>query len=151
MLKNSTLQSCWDRMILVTASCVCVCVCVCVCDVFRTCRRKNIALVSKFHFNFNLIFISPCIVIYSYNTTNKMHLLSQIIYSCKTLYMFRTAFPSIIRSSKLRIQRRYVKQLLLPAAIGDEMELRSISSPIAAGSSSCLTYTVAVYVVLSSL
>jgi hypothetical protein len=99
-------------------------------------------------------------------TTNKMHLLSQIIYSCKTLYMFRTVFPSIIRSSKLRIKQRYmsncccclllwgmrwnilvkrstcfglsfvhhqelktaytatvyVKQLLLPAIIGDEME-----------------------------
>jgi len=37
-----------------------------------------------------------------------MHLLSQIIYSCKTLHMFRTAFPSIIRSSKLRIQQRYM-------------------------------------------
>jgi len=97
----------------------------------------------------NLIFICPCIliysciviyccigpriVIYSYSTTNKMHLLSQIIYSCKTLYMFRTIFPSIIRSSKLCIQQRYMsKQLLLPAA------------------SSCLTYTVAVYAVLSS-
>jgi hypothetical protein len=44
---------------------------------------------------------------YSHITTNKMHLLSQIIYSCKTLYMFRTVFPSIIRSSKLRIQQRY--------------------------------------------
>jgi hypothetical protein len=37
-----------------------------------------------------------------------MHLLSQIIYSCKTLYMFRTVFLSIIRSSKLRIQQRYM-------------------------------------------
>jgi len=27
-----------------------------------------------------------------------MHLLSQIIYSGKMLYMFRTIFPSIIRS-----------------------------------------------------
>jgi len=48
----------------------------------------------------------------------KMHLLSQIIYSCKTLYMFRTFFPSIIRSSKLRIQQWYMSnsccyQLLL--------------------------------------
>jgi hypothetical protein len=32
----------------------------------------------------------------------------------------------------------------------NEMELRSILSPIAAGGSSCLTYTVAVYAVLSS-
>jgi len=56
----------------------------------------------------NLIFIGPCIVIYSYSTTNNMHLLSQIIYLCKSLYMFRTFFPSIIRSSKLRIQQRYM-------------------------------------------
>jgi hypothetical protein len=41
-------------------------------------------------------------------------------------------------------------ELISPADIGDEMELRFISSPIAAGSSSCLTYTVAVYAVLSS-
>jgi len=38
----------------------------------------------------------------------KMHLLSQLIYSCKTLCMFRTVFPSIIRSSKLLIQQRYM-------------------------------------------
>ena len=36
--------------------------------------------------------------------------------------MFRTAFPSVIRSSRLHIQQQaYVKQLLLPAASGDEM------------------------------
>jgi len=47
---------------------------------------------------------------------------SQIIYSSKTLYVFWTVFPSIIRSSKLHIrQQAYVKQLLLPAASGDEM------------------------------
>jgi len=44
----------------------------------------------------------------------------------------------------------YVKELLLAAAIGDELERSSISSPTAAGNSSYLTYTVAVYVVLSS-
>jgi len=39
------------------------------------------------------------------------------------LYMFRTVFPSIIRSSRLRIQQQaYVKQLLLPATSRDEME-----------------------------
>ena len=84
-----------------------------------------------------LIFIGPCIVIHSHTTTNKMHLLSHIIYFCKALYMFRTVFPSITRSSKLRIQQRYMSNscsyLLL-----------------AAGSSSCLTYNVAVYAVWSS-
>ena len=29
---------------------------------------------------------------------------SQFVYFCKTLYMFQTVFPSIIRSSKLHIQ-----------------------------------------------
>jgi hypothetical protein len=53
-----------------------------------------------------------------------MLLLSQIIYSCKMLYIFSTVFLSIIRSS--------------------------ISSPVAAVTSSSLTYTVAVYAVLSS-
>ena len=39
--------------------------------------------------------------------------------------MFRTVFPSIIRSSKLRIrQKAYVRQLLLPASSGDEMEIQ---------------------------
>jgi len=55
-----------------------------------------------------------------------MHLSSQIIYSCKTLYVFRTVFPSIIRS--MYTATVYVKQLLLPAAIGDEMELIPDSS-----------------------
>jgi len=45
---------------------------------------------------------------HTFSTTNKMHLLSQIIYSCKTLYMFWTVFPSTIRSSKLRIQQQYM-------------------------------------------
>jgi len=60
-----------------------------------------------------------------YSTTNKMHLLSQIIRSCKTLYMFRTVFPSIIMSSKLRIQQRYMWNSCCHLLL-------------AAGSSSCL-------------
>jgi hypothetical protein len=62
---------------------------------------------------------------------------SHIIYSCKTLYMFRTVFPPIIRSSKLLIQQRYMSKCCCYLLL-------------AAGSSSCLTYTVAVYAVLSS-
>jgi hypothetical protein len=51
---------------------------------------------------------------------------SQIIYSCKTLHMFRTVFPSIIRSSRLHIHWQVcVNQLLLPAASRDEVELQS--------------------------
>ena len=71
--------------------------------------------------------------IYSYSTTNKMHLLSQFIHSCKMLYVFWTVFPSIIRSSKLHIQQRYMSNsccyLLLS---GMRWNCSSVSSPIAA-------------------
>ena len=60
--------------------------------------------------------------IFSYNQQDAP--VSQIIYSCKTLYMFRTVFPSIIRSSKLHIrQQACVKQLLLPAASGSQQQV----------------------------
>ena len=52
---------------------------------------------------------------------------SQFIYFCKTLYMFQTGFPSIIRSSKLHIRRQaFVRPILLPAASLAEMELQFI-------------------------
>jgi len=41
------------------------------------------------------------------------------IYFCKTLYMFQTGFPSIIRSSKLHIHvqlQAFVRPILLSAA-----------------------------------
>jgi len=58
---------------------------------------------------------------------------SQFIYFCKTLYTFQTGFPSIIRSSKLHIQRQvFVRPVLLPAA--------SLAR-LAAGSSTGLTNT----------
>jgi len=54
--------------------------------------------------------------IYSQITTNKMRV-SQLIYFSKTLYMFLTVFPSIIRISKLHIQLQvFVRPILLPAA-----------------------------------
>jgi hypothetical protein len=58
-----------------------------------------------------------------------MHLLSHIIYSCKTLYMFRTVIPSIIRSSKLRIQQRYVSNSCCLLLLGIRWNCSSISSP----------------------
>ena len=76
---------------------------------YITCQRTFEALLSNQIMkprNFYLTFSKTWIL--SYSTTNKMHLLSQIIHSCKTLYMFRTVFPSIIRSSKLRIQQWYI-------------------------------------------
>jgi hypothetical protein len=52
-----------------------------------------------------------------------MHLLSQIIYSCKTLYMFRDDLTVHHQELKTAYTATvYVKQLLLPAAIGDEMK-----------------------------
>jgi len=45
--------------------------------------------------------------------------------------MFRTVFPSIITSSRLHIQQQaYVKQQLLPAASGDEMELQQTAAAV---------------------
>jgi len=42
-----------------------------------------------------------------------MHNISNLFYFGTTLFMFRTVFPSIIRSSRLYIQHQvYVKQVL---------------------------------------
>ena len=63
-----------------------------------------------------LPFIEPCIVIYFYSKTNQMHRCLKFILFGVTLYMFRTAFPSIIRSSRLYIQQQpFVRQILLSA------------------------------------
>ena len=59
-----------------------------------------------------------------------------------SLYMFRTVFPSIIRSSRLYIQHQvYVIQVSWLLASGHEMELSSISSPLASNQLTCMTYT----------
>jgi len=60
-----------------------------------------------------LTFIGPCVVIHFYSKTNKMHNTSNLFYFGTTLYMFRTAPPSIIRSLRLYIQPQvYVIQVL---------------------------------------
>ena len=59
------------------------------------------------------MFVGPCIVIYFHSKTNQMHNISNLFYFGTTLFMFRTVFPSIIRSSRLYIQHQvYVKQVL---------------------------------------
>jgi hypothetical protein len=63
----------------------------------------------------------------SYSTTNKMHLLFQIIYSCKTLYVFRRSF----RPSSGAQNCVYSNSICQTAAAYLEL---------AAGSSRCLTY-----------
>ena len=61
-----------------------------------------------------LTFIGPCIVIYFYSKTNQMHQCIKLFCFGMTPCMFRTVFPSIIRSSRLYIQQQaYVKQILL--------------------------------------
>jgi len=63
----------------------------------------------------NLTFIGPCVVIYFYSKTNQIHHYLKFIlyYFVVTLYLFRTVFPSIVRSSRLYIQQQaYVKQAL---------------------------------------
>jgi len=56
----------------------------------------------------NLTFMGPCILIYFYSKINQMHNFRVYWIS---LYMFRTVFPSIIRTSKVYIQHQvYVIQ-----------------------------------------
>ena len=51
-----------------------------------------------------------------YSKTNQMHNISKLFYFVVALYMFRTVFPSIIRSLILYIQHQvYVKQIQLTA------------------------------------
>jgi len=77
-----------------------------------------------------LTFVGPCILIYFYSKTNQMHNTSNLFYSGTTLYMFRTVFPSIIRSLTLYIQRQvYVIQVLWLLASGNDMELVPSRSP----------------------
>jgi hypothetical protein len=53
------------------------------------------SLCCAFRFIFTTMFFDGKITVQvTYSTTNKMHLLSQIIYSCKTLYMFWSFRPS---------------------------------------------------------
>ena len=65
----------------------------------------------------NLIFIGPWIanIFSEYNQQDAAFL--KFIYFCKTLYMFQTSFPSIIRNTKLHIQRQaFVRPLMVLAA-----------------------------------
>jgi len=59
--------------------------------------------------------------------------------------MFRTVFPSIIRSLRLYIQHQvHVKQILL--ASGNEMELSSISFPLASSQQNLFDMYLMLYV-----
>jgi len=61
---------------------------------------------------------------YFYSINNQMHNISNLFYFGTILYVFRTVFPSIIRSLRLYIQHQvYVLQVLWLLASGSEMEL----------------------------
>ena len=58
-------------------------------------------------------FINKDNAFFFYTKTNQMHNISNLFYFGTTLYMFRTVFPSIIRSLRLYIQHQiYVTQVL---------------------------------------
>jgi hypothetical protein len=71
----------------------------------------------------NLTFIGPCIVIYSYSTTNRMHLFLKLFILVKHATCFGRSFrPSSGAQDCTYSNRHMSKQLLLPAASEDEME-----------------------------
>ena len=64
-----------------------------------------------------------------YSKSNQMHNISNLFYFGTTLYMFRTVFPSIIRSPRLYIQQQvYVIQVLWLLASGNEKECRMLQN-----------------------
>jgi hypothetical protein len=75
-----------------------------------------------------------------------MHNISLLFHFGTTLYIFRTVFPSIIRSLRLYIQHHNIQVLWLLASMQpqnlydvEELELRSNPPTIAADSSNGVT------------
>ena len=73
----------------------------------------------------NLIFIGPCIVMYSYSTTNKMHLLSQIIL-VKCLHVSDGLSVHHQELKNAYTATVYGKELLLPVASSRYQQLFDI-------------------------
>jgi hypothetical protein len=71
----------------------------------------------------HLTFIGPCIVIYSYSTTNKMHLLSQIIYSYKTLYTWMMTKKE--EQALLIFERKIFRRICGPKYEDGEWKIRT--------------------------
>jgi hypothetical protein len=75
---------------------------------FQTSSTANICTVNSLMTEFDVHRSVHRNIVLQYNQQDAP--VSQIIYSCKALYMFRTVFPSIIRRSKLQIrQQAYVQ------------------------------------------
>jgi len=74
-----------------------------------------------------LTYVGSCIVIYFYSKTNRMHNILNLFYFGTTLYMFRTASSSIIRSLRLYLQHHvYVIQVLWLLASKQPQDLYDI-------------------------
>jgi len=109
------------------------------------------AVISSDHILSNLTFICPCITSISLKYNQQDATFSRSIYFYKLFYMFQAVTPSIIRSTKLYIQRQVLSNqyccLLLSWMRWNES---SISSTIAAVNNIGLTIPDAVCTVLCS-
>ena len=75
-------------------------------QMFITCRLSEVFIKDVQAEMFIILFftfVGPCIVIYFYSKTNQRHNISNLFHFGTTLYMFRTIFPSVIRSLRLYI------------------------------------------------
>jgi hypothetical protein len=85
-------------------------------------------------FILNLTFVGLCIAIYFCSKTNQINNILNLFYFGTTLYMFRTVFPSIIRSLRRYIQHHTMQVVWLLAS-------GTISVPLASSHRTCMTYT----------
>jgi hypothetical protein len=90
---------------------------------YRDCLTLSLLKLTDFP---SLTFVGLCIVIYFCSKTNQMHNISHLFYFGTTLYIFRTVFPSIIRSIGLYVHHQVHScaiQVMWLLATGNEMEL----------------------------
>jgi hypothetical protein len=88
-----------------------------------------------------LMFTGPCIVIYSYSKTNQMHLFLKIFILAKHSTCFRQSFRPSSGAQDCTYSNRHTSNncCYLPL-VATRWQCNSISFPLAAGSSSFLTY-----------
>jgi hypothetical protein len=77
--------------------------------------NERVSLSIVLEFMLHLTFVGPCIVIYSYNNTNQMHLFLKFFLFLHNSLHVSEVFPPILRSSIMFIQHQaYVQKLQLP-------------------------------------
>ena len=75
--------------------------------------RETIALLTQELYA--LMFAGPCIVLYFCSKINQMHNISNLFYFGTTLCMFRTVFPSTIRSLRPYIRHQVCHTVFVAA------------------------------------